>query len=341
MFLLCSQQLSPNCGGFHTSRVQQLHLRFTHSLSRKGYLGTPHHLHKQQTRRRKSRVAQSSLQDIVGVLIFSALPFVTVQALADSDLGKKLQANLQERKGEYKAQEKRKATECAAARANSPWYGPERPRWLGPLEATYPAHLQGEAPGDYGFDVANLAVETESFDRYFELELLHARWAMLSALGILVPEVLQYSGVTCFSEPRWFNVGYAKLQGEDLNYLGVSGLRIAGSQGVLIIAVCQVLLMFGPEYARSCGIDALEPLGLYLPGDKNYPGGVFDPLGLSDDPAQFEDLKVKEMKNGRLSMVAWLAFAAQAAVTRKGPVENLIDFAADPAQNNILSQLSS
>ena len=35
---------------------------------------------------------------------------------------------------------------------------------------------------------------------------------------------------------------------------------------------CQVLLMFGPEYARSCGIEALEPLGVYLPGDKNYPG---------------------------------------------------------------------
>lgn len=68
-------------------------------------------------------------------------------------------------------------------------------------------------------------------------------------------------------------------------------------------------------------------------------GGVFDPLGLSDDPAQFEDLKVKEIKNSRLAMVAWLAFAAQAAVTRKGPVENLLDFAADPAQNNVFSQL--
>ena len=30
--------------------------------------------------------------------------------------------------------------------------------------------------------------------------------------------------------------------------------------------------MFGPEYARACGIEALEPLGIYLPGDKNYPG---------------------------------------------------------------------
>lgn len=34
----------------------------------------------------------------------------------------------------------------------------------------------------------------------------------------------------------------------------------------------QVLLMFGPEYARACGIAALEPLGVFLPGDKNYPG---------------------------------------------------------------------
>ena len=60
-------------------------------------------------------------------------------------------------------------------------------------------------------------------------------------------EVLQYTGTTKFSEPRWWNVGYAKLQGEDLNYLGVSGLRIAGSQGVLIIAVCQVCCPCGNE----------------------------------------------------------------------------------------------
>lgn len=30
--------------------------------------------------------------------------------------------------------------------------------------------------------------------------------------------------------------------------------------------------MLGPEYARACGIAALEPLGVFLPGDKNYPG---------------------------------------------------------------------
>ena len=57
---------------------------------------------------------------------------------------------------------------------------------------------------------------------------------------MLTAEVLDYSGLTHFVEPRWWNVGYAKLQGEDLNYLSISGLRIAGNQGILIIAICQV-----------------------------------------------------------------------------------------------------
>ena len=35
-------------------------------------------------------------------------------------------------------------------------------------------------------------------------------------------------------------MGAAKLGGEDLNYFGIEGLRIAGGQGIIIIAVCQV-----------------------------------------------------------------------------------------------------
>ncbi len=69
----------------------------------------------------------------------------------------------------------------------SPWYGPERPKWVGPLPYAYPRWLPEEAPGNYGFDPAGLSRDSAKFDRYFELELLHARWAMLGALGAVLP----------------------------------------------------------------------------------------------------------------------------------------------------------
>ena len=50
-------------------------------------------------------------------------------------------------------------------------------------------------------------------------------------------------------------------------------------------------------------------------------------------------LQVKEIKNGRLAMIAMLGYAVQGAVTRQGPLQNLLDFVADPAHNNVLSFL--
>ena len=50
-----------------------------------------------------------------------------------------------------------------------------------------------------------------------------------------------------------------------------------------------------------------------LPLRLNHAGGAFDPLGWSK--GDLEDLKVKELKNGRLAMLAFLGFVAQYGAT--------------------------
>lgn len=289
-------------------------------------------------RRPKSRC--EAWTELAGVLTFSFIPFLAVQAFADSDLGHEVAENLQKKRKLLEGEADELEMERTKARESSRWYGPERPLWLGPLPYEYPEYLKGEVAGDYGFDILGLGRNPSNFAKYYELELLHARWAMLGALGVVVPELLQRFQIADFVESTWWKVGGAKLEGNTLEYLGVDGLHIAGRQPVVTIAFCQFLLMLGPEYARSCGIDALEPVGWYLPGCKNYPGSfLFDPLDLGRDAINCENLKVKEIKNGRLAMVAWAGFFAQALVTRDSPISNLLDFCEDPLRNNIFTRL--
>jgi len=189
----------------------------------------------------------------------------------------------------------------------SPRAGPNRKLYLpGGLLTTadIPSYLDGTLAGDYGFDPLGLGADG-AIEKYRVNEVLHARWAMLAIPGIVIPEALGVPGGV------WTETGKVFLDGE-------TG-RPEFLELVPLYAAINVVLMAGVEKFRS---DGVGPAG-FVPFKGKFdesafdgvdpinPGGPLDFFDVAANPQDLAILKVKEIKNGRLAMVAMLGVFVQ------------------------------
>ncbi|XP_010939425.1 photosystem I chlorophyll a/b-binding protein 5, chloroplastic [Elaeis guineensis] len=208
----------------------------------------------------------------------------------------------------------------------------QRATWLPGLDP--PLHLDGTLAGDFGFDPLGLGEDQESLKWYVQAELIHCRFAMAGVAGILVTDLLRVTGISKL--PVWFEAGAAKYEFASTGALFVVQLLLMG-----FVETKRYMDFINPgsqaKEGTFLGLEAaLEGL---RPG---YPGGpLFNPLGLAKDIDSADELKLKEIKNGRLAMIAMLGFFVQAQVTHVGPIDNLLTHLSDPFNKTIIQTLSS
>jgi len=172
-----------------------------------------------------------------------------------------------------------------------------RQMWLN--DAVPPPHLDGTLAGDYGFDPLGLGSDPEKLKYYAEAELMNSRWAMMAVAGICYTEA---TGI----EPKWFNAGSA-----DYDF------------PIPALLAIQFPVMGFLETKRMQGFLSTGSSGV----NEDFP---WDPLGLDSDA-----MKLKEIKNGRLAMIAFVGIVVQSIIYREGPIAALKDHIVDPFGNNM------
>ncbi|KAG5179252.1 fucoxanthin chl a/c light-harvesting protein [Tribonema minus] len=202
-----------------------------------------------------------------------------------------------------------KATSSSALRMSS--IGNEVMSESVPFLPRNPVLDEFELAGDVGFDPLNLAKDEKTLLFYRDAEVKHARLAMLAALGWVVSELFDGRLAAAANAPDLL----VRPDGEGI---GLAPSLLNG--GLATIPAAYWLLVVGLTGALETQFAAITP-GVVAQGRE--PGDYgFDPFNLwpQEKEAQ-KDLRTKELKNGRLAMIAIVAFAFQEAVSRVPVVE--------------------
>jgi len=166
-----------------------------------------------------------------------------------------------------------------------------------------PIALDGTLAGDVGFDPIGFAKTNKDLLNYREAEIKHARLAMLAAAGWPLSELWDKKLAAAFSLPSM--LGDDDRAPSPLNG-GLDKISIKYWIACLLLA------------------SAVDIFGIFQKSNDNYfPGNLgFDPLGLyPKDEAGKKEMQLKEIKNGRLAMLAVTGFAVQEFTSKLGVVD--------------------
>ncbi|KAG7034707.1 Chlorophyll a-b binding protein 7, chloroplastic, partial [Cucurbita argyrosperma subsp. argyrosperma] len=161
-----------------------------------------------------------------------------------------------------------------------------------------------------------------------QAELVHCRWAMLGAAGIFIPEFLTKIGI--LNTPSWYTAGELEYFTDTTTLFIVELIFIGWAEGRRWADILK------PGCVNT---DPIFPNNKLTGTDVGYPGGLwFDPLGWgSGSPEKIKELRTKEIKNGRLAMLAVMGAWFQHIYTGTGPIDNLFAHLADPGHATVFA----
>jgi hypothetical protein len=167
-----------------------------------------------------------------------------------------------------------------------------------------PKLLTGELAGDFGFDPLGLARSKEELWNYREMEIKHARLAMLAAAGWPLSELLDRPIAAYYGIPSLL---------DDADRVPLFGTfdQVSPEFWGFCLGLTAAIDSYHNQRSRA------SPPG-YVPGDLGW-----DPLNLYYNRGKEEQFQwqLAEIQNGRLAMLAVVGFGTQEVVSQQGVVD--------------------